>query len=61
MESKKTINISRENIRKNILINTNTPNSANNANNQFYINPLKNLRPLATQRNKIAYIYKKKK
>jgi hypothetical protein len=61
MESKKTINISRENIRKNILLNTNTPNSANNANNQFYINPLKNLRPLATQRNKIAYIYKKKK
>ena len=58
MESPKTINISRENTRKNILLNINTPN---NANNQSYINPLKNLRPLATQRNKIAYIYKKKK
>ena len=52
-----TISMSRGNSKKNTLQNIYTPN---NIKNQSY-NSINNSRPLTQQRNKIAYIYKKKK
>ena len=52
-----TINTSRGNVNKNNILSIYTPNGANNPS----YNPINNNKPFSQERNKIAYIYNKKK